>query len=290
MRLAEAIKNYRIDLKVIEINPIVSNLDWNQRAGGLVVLDADGTIIGIERGNHWKRLINRLPIQTQNAIADRVISLDNSSDDFLQQYMAGASLYEFALNNLDHKDYEEVANEIQLREGVSELISHLQDLGFKVVVISYGIKSLLEMILEKNGNKNVQVFANPDYPKEKLIDGFIPEYANIPKINSQPLQFREFLSKMIVIPNTKGMILKSIIDKFGYQDKKIITVGDSIGDIDMLKLTKTIGISILHIHKQIVNTYTHHDILNFQENIQYASINTKDESFDPTKSLIMKLV
>lgn len=268
---------------------------WDEKLPGVVALDADGTILKMKGGDHWFTLINKISPESQKRIQERVRLLGKSFDKFEQQYLSAASLYEFALNDWTTSEMKDYAKEVRLREGVIELLHLLQDKGYKIVIISHGIKLVLSSLLEYHGFTNIEVFANETYSKKEiapLLKDFIPEWGVIASEKDTPEAFLKYAKSMDVVPATKGIILHNIFNKYS-NNKKNIAIGDSEGDLELFRTCLEFdGHSILHAHmdKPNKNVMDSSDIERFFEVVSYFSVNNVDSSFSKTDELVRRLI
>jgi HAD superfamily phosphoserine phosphatase-like hydrolase len=278
--------------KVFENSEILEKQNKNASQNlmpGIIALDADGTIIN---GDHWFTLIDYLPEDARNRIKSRAKLLSKSTITFEQQYFSAASLYEFALEGWDENKILEIVKEIVLREGVVQLIEELQQKGFVIVVISHGIKQVLQEVLKNYKLDGIEVVGNNFVPQiiSPLIEGFIPEFIDLPDESKNPIEFVNFVKTMNVVPNYKGQLLSNLFHK--YEGKNNIAVGDSLGDLEMFKqMIQSNGKTILHVHPVGPNKFAAYSdqIERFRDNVGYFSVNTVDTDFEPTIELIYRL-
>lgn len=277
------------------INQLRTTRNSEDSKPGIIALDADGTIVNMKNGDHWFTLIHELPQTAQNRIYSRVKLLGRSKITYEQQYLSASSLYEFMLNGWTQKDINNMAKNVKLREGVVELINDVQAMGYKVVVISHGIKEVLQKVLEYNSLSNIDVYANsimPEIIARKVEDSldFIPNFEEMPTKENNPEEFNNFVESMIVVPNTKGIILEKLL--LDFKDRNSIAVGDSEGDIELFtQMNKIGGYSILHLHNDKPNKYINssEDLNVFVNVVSHFSVNMVDSSFSPVTEIINSL-
>jgi HAD superfamily phosphoserine phosphatase-like hydrolase len=292
----------QIDLeKPKKFKGIIKKLDvkgWDTKPPGLVAFDADSTLINATEHNHWWVIIRDLPQEVQDRIMQRANTFGSSEDSFDQQYLSAASFFELQRLGFDSSIFKKYAPNVDFRDGSKEVMKFLIKKGFKVVIISYGIKLMLQECLKYLGFEDqIEVYANEILNPQSGqiapgIKNFIPSTSE-EAIRNDPSIFTKFVKSLKVIPNTKGTILKEIVRSGNLCDKKIMVVGDSWGDYTMFKEAQSLnGHSILHIHndqrtKTVLDSNTIEQLIAAST---YLSINLEDTSFEPTKSLIESLV
>lgn len=278
------------------IGQLKTTKNSEDRKPGIIALDADGTIVNMKNGDHWFTLIHELPQTAQSRIYSRVKLLGRSKITYEQQYLSASSLYEFMLNGWTQKNIDNMAKNVKLREGVVELINDVQSVGYKVVVISHGIKEVLQKVLEYNSLNDIDVYANsivPEIIARKVEDSldFIPNFEEIPTKENNPEEFNNFVESMMVVPNTKGIVLEKLL--LDFKNRNSIAVGDSEGDIELFtQMNKIGGYSILHLHNDKPNKYINsaEDLNVFVNVVSHFSVNMVDSSFSPVAEIINSLM
>ncbi|MBD3280780.1 hypothetical protein GF389_04625 [Candidatus Dojkabacteria bacterium] len=251
----------------------------------VVIYDADGTILDLVEGTHWMAAINLLDDEAKSRIKNRIKVLENSSDLFSQQYLSASSIQELLATGID-LDY--AAKKVRLREGIDDLMRNLAGQNISQIILSHGFTDILEKVLKVNGIDFIKVYSNVFPEGVKLDKSFIPPYETLEEMKNSGDYFQEIVKGMKVVPNTKGDVLQSL----GYEQTTIISLGDSIGDIDMFKDTQALGgISILHTHYdkgEFSLTKDHFKLL--IPHLSYISVNSTDQSFKPSGKLVLDLL
>jgi phosphoserine phosphatase len=266
---------------------------WDRRPPGIITLDADGTFIDMAEGDHWFTLIKELPSAAQKRINKTVSLLGRSDDTFEQQFLSAGSLYEFAANGWSIAHLQQLAQQVKLRPMAIDTFKTLLNRGYRLVVISHGIKPVLEAVLARSGLQDIAVYANAAYPSSQivpLIPHFYPDWEDRAQGKPLPKAFEMFVYSMNVVPNTKGAIIARMLQDF--RCCRNIAVGDSKGDLSMFReMFFSGGQALLHLHTDRPNPFINDARLlePFFETVTCFCINRKDGTFAPTAQQLLTL-
>ncbi len=172
----------------------------------LCVFDVDGTIT--THPSSWQFLHEKLG------------QWDNQAIKYQEMFLAGKISYKrfckldaLHWKGMDIKRIIDIFEEITYARNVKQAIEILKNYGFKLAAISTGIQFLVDRV-----------------KKELDLD-----YA----IGNRLIHHKGKLSGEVEVKVThlgKGRVLNSIIKRFGTSPAKTIVVGDSKGDIPMMKI------------------------------------------------------
>jgi phosphoserine phosphatase len=239
--------NSPFGLLEIKLSPPTRNFKWQKIKEKILKIASDFQIdISLIRDDLWryhKRVIvfDMDSTLIEGEVIDELAKLVNKSHEIemiTKAAMNGEIDFDLSLcqrvamlKDLPSLQVESLMNNIKLNPGVSEVISVVKKLGFKVGVISGGFTLFTDYL-----KKKLQLdftFAN----SLEIVDGKLTGKILGPIINSQE----------------KARLLDDICEKYHIHIKQIVAVGDGANDIPML--TKA-GLGIAYHAKEIVKQNT----------------------------------
>ncbi|MHA2243356.1 MAG: HAD family hydrolase [Candidatus Hodarchaeales archaeon] len=179
----------------------------------LVAFDLDGTLTTADFRSSWQ------------AVHEFFGTWEAHGEPILQRFLRGEiSYYEFDKADAEvwigrsEDEYQEAIARIELREGARELVSFLKGRGCILVILSMGLKDIVEKIAIQLGF---------DYWLGNEIIRHNNQITGEVKIN---IGWKE-----------KGNVLRTVLKHFKIHPQNSIAIGDSTADIDMFKVA---GVSI----------------------------------------------
>ncbi len=179
----------------------------------LIAFDLDGTLTTANYRSSWQ------------AVHEFFGTWKTHGEVILHRFLRGEiSYYEFDKADAEvwidrtEDEYQEAIANIKLREGARELISFFKEKGCKLIILSMGLKDIVEKIaIEFDfdywiGNELIR--------RDNRITGDV---------------------KVKIGWKEKGKILRTILQRFQIHPHNSIAIGDSTADIDMFKVA---GLSI----------------------------------------------
>ncbi|PWI48426.1 phosphoserine phosphatase [Candidatus Heimdallarchaeota archaeon B3_Heim] len=192
--------------------------------GSLIAFDFDGTLTTADYRSSWQ------------AVHEYFGTWATHGKTALRRFIDGEINYtEFCIAdaypwiNQSESEYQRALATIKLRDGISELLTFFKENKCILVIISQGLKDLVEKVAHKY-NFNFWV-ANELIRKKNRITGDV-------EVNVDVLD--------------KGKILQSLLGSYKIPQKKSIAIGDASADIDMFK-TANISIAIEPSSKKVAD-------------------------------------
>ncbi len=259
---------------------------WKERKG-VLFLDADGFLTvqgdfpsGKSQGTVWQniKVLLNFPEEVRQAMLADYKRWGKSTDLAEQLEWADETYKHYCRQNVNRRQIRFVAEKTQLRRGVANTLRRVIDQGNQVVIVSYGIKDILEQVLHRNKLLDqIEVFADTlEYDKKGVVVGADP---NKPRI----------------VGANKGDFVRKVLENLPNPDRTPVFVeGDSIHDLHMLEAVQNSGgnIGLYFDHSGQTNgDFTYGALGNELYTLaDVISVNKISTSFRPVSDFLIKMV
>lgn len=197
--------------------------------------DVDGVITKIESA--WRYIHERLNLLEKAKLNAELYYSRKIS------YRKWAELDIELWKGISKEQFYSLLEAVEIREGAEELFSYLRSKGIKIIAISGGLTSLLEILSRKFHFD--KFMANDIIFENNIICGKF---------------------KLNVTPYNKGKILLNFLKKLGIDNKECLGLGDSEFDIPMLKVCgyritfKPKNLKLIQISNEAIFSDTLHEV------------------------------
>jgi 2,3-diketo-5-methylthio-1-phosphopentane phosphatase len=120
----------------------------------------------------------------------------------------------FATVTADRFEMETLLNRIQIDEGFFSLYNHCKNCGYYLAIISDGLRWYIDYILDHNGIKGIDIYANEIHFTEDGIEFSYPWFEP-----STPL---------------RGTSKRSIVESYQSKGYQVVFIGDGQSDIEVV--------------------------------------------------------
>ena len=215
------------------------------RKAKLIAFDMDGTLI--ETKSSWATLNKEFGVDSSEMLK-KYMNGEITDQEFVDYDIRN---WNEKVENLNIEKINAILDEVEIRNGAKELLSEINKLGIKSVIISGGISHLAKRISKELGITEY-------YANDILED----DNGNI-------------YGKINLDSRDKGAVLRKIINENDIRESEVIAVGDEEIDIEMFEIAKT-SIAVNTNNSKVIEKATYHvKEENLLEILEY--IGDKDE-------------
>ena len=213
----------------------------------LVAFDMDGTLV--EAKSSWAALHNEFKTDSKEML-DRYMKGEITDEEFVEYDI---KIWEEKTGGLNIEKIYSVLDKIEIRNGAKELLSKINKMEIKTVIISGGVSYLAKRVAEELGIAEY-------YANDILEDENGRVYG---KIN---LNGRD-----------KGAVLRKIMDDNNLRDNEVVAVGDEKNDIGMFEIAGT-SIAVNTKNVELIEKSTYYvEEENLLEILKFIGVNNDDE-------------
>lgn len=257
---------------------LIKRMPWKNGETGKGVFDFDGclTLVGItpdgtSQGTIWQEIGDQLvthPGLKRRMSADYHKYAGRTDIDGQKEW-ADRAYENFHKAGVTRQNLLDIADNIILRPWVTDFIKEFIAAGHKIAIVSYGMKQVIERVLEKNGIRNYVTAI----------------YADTLKFSGDHLRgVVDYLPR--VVPANKDVFARIFIHLNEDYPKRAIIVGDSVHDLQMFRGNpQALRIYLNHPGSYTAKGFNYH---NLKEAVRAADvvIATPDWSFQPVADFI----
>jgi len=193
----------------------------------LIAFDMDGTLT--ETKSSWATLNKEFGVDSGEMLK-RYMNGEITDQEFVDYDIRN---WNEKVDNLNIEKINSILDKIEIRNGAKELLSEINKLGIKPVIISGGIGHLAKRISKELGIT--------EYYANDILEN----------------QNGKIYGKINLDSRDKGTVLRKIINENNIRENEVIAVGDEEIDIGMFEIAKT-SIAVNTDNSKVIEKATYH--------------------------------